>query len=290
MPASPVAAPAPIATNGTFQVTIEAGTRSRQYWSEIWRFRELLMFLAWRDVAVRYKQTLLGVLWALIRPIVNTLVLAFVFGRLAGMSRDEQMPYILFVLAGQLPWQMFTAGLTGATNSLTLNARLLTKIYFPRLLLPASTQAVAVVDFLVGGLCFAALMVYYGVPPSPRLFALVPLVGVTIVASFALGLWLCTLEVAYRDVKFILPLILQAGLFLSPVGYNSDRVPEGWVGMIYNLNPMVGVINGFRWAAFGGPYTVDWANFGVSMGVILVLLVGGLWVFRRQERTFADVI
>ncbi|MDK2971330.1 MAG: lipopolysaccharide transport system permease protein [Candidatus Sumerlaeota bacterium] len=272
------------------EIVIEAGKAGRRYWQDLWRYRELFVFFAWRDIAVRYKQTVIGVAWALLRPVLNMIVLTFVFGNLAGMARTEKFSFHLLVLAGQLPWQFFSSTVNAASQSLVGNARLLSKIYFPRLMLPASTLGVGLADFLIAFILMLGMMVWFGVGLAPRALFVLPFLLSAGIASLALGTWFAALNVTYRDFRFIIPIVVQAGLFLSPVGYPSDKIAPGIEQFLYNLNPLVGVIDGFRWALLGDARGVYWEPFLVSQCLVVLVLISGLWYFRRMERTFADVV
>jgi lipopolysaccharide transport system permease protein len=269
------------------EITIEAGRFERQYWRDLWRYRELFYFLAWRDILVRYKQTVIGVAWAVIRPVLTMLVLTFVFNKLAGMQSDGA-PYPLLVFCGMLPWQFFATAFAESGNSLISNSGMISKVYFPRLIIPASSVITSFVDFLISGFLMCLMMVYFGYPPKPAVLLLPLFVLAAIATAFGAGLWISALMVRYRDFRFIVPFIIQFGLYLSPVGFSSSVVPEQW-RLLYSLNPMVGVINGFRWSILGSTQ-IYWSGFFVSMVGITVLIVTGLWYFRRTERTFADVI
>ncbi len=270
------------------RLIIEAGKAEQHYWRDLWRYRELFYFLAWRDILVRYKQTVIGVLWAVLRPILTTAVFVFVFGRLAKMP-SEGVPYPVLVFAAMLPWQFFASALTEASNSLVGNANMISKIYFPRLIVPASAIIVALTDFFISLGILAVLMVGYGVAPTWHLLLLIPLTGVAFLAAFGAGLWLAALNVEYRDFRYVLPFIVQFGLYVSPVGFSSSIVPEQW-RLVYSLNPMVGVIDGFRWAITGADTSIHWPGFAVSMLLVVLIALGGLWYFRKTERAFADVI
>ena len=267
---------------------IEAGKSERHYWADLWRYRELFAFLAWRDILVRYKQTVIGILWAVLRPFLTMIVFSFIFGRLAKLPSDG-IPYPVLVFAAMLPWQFFASSLTEASNSLISNANMLSKIYFPRLVLPTSAVIVSLVDFLISFVILAGMMVWYGIWPTWHLLALVPLTCLAFLASMAAGLWIAALNVEYRDFRYIVPFLVQFGLYVSPVGFSSSIVPEN-LRFWYSLNPMVGVIDGFRWAIAGAQTQIYWPGFGLSVFVVFALLASGVWYFRRMERTFADVI
>jgi lipopolysaccharide transport system permease protein len=270
------------------KLVIEAGKAEHHYWRDLWRYRELFFFLSWRDVLVRYKQTVLGVLWAILRPILTTIVFVIVFSKLAKMP-SEGVPYPVLVFAAMLPWQFFASALTEASNSLVGNANMISKIYFPRLIMPASSIIVALTDFLISLGILAVMMAWFGVAPSWRLLCLVPLTGIAFFSALGAGLWLAALNVEYRDFRYVLPFIVQFGLYLSPVGYSSSVVPEKW-RLFYSMNPMVGVIDGFRWSITGVSTFINWPGFCVSLALVFLLMVSGVWYFRKTEREFADVI
>jgi lipopolysaccharide transport system permease protein len=255
--------------------------------ADLWEYRELLYFLVWRDLKVRYKQTVLGVAWAIIQPSFITLVFSVFLGRLAGVPSDG-IPYPLFVFCGLLPWQLFAHALTDSTNSLVLNERLITKVYFPRLVIPLSAILSGSVDFAFGLVVLVGMMLYFGVMPTIAVWLLPAFVVMAVASAVGVGLWLSALNVEYRDVRYIVPFIVQLWFFLSPVAYPSSLVPEKW-RLLYGVNPMMGVVEGFRWVLLGntarpGPW------LAVSIAVILVLLISGLYYFRRMEKSFADVV
>ena len=271
-----------------FESIISAGKSERHYWSDIWRYRELFIFLAWRDVLVRYKQTIIGILWAILRPFLTMIVFSFIFGRLARLPSDG-IPYPVLVFVAMLPWQFFASSLSEASNSLITNANMLSKIYFPRLVLPTSAVIVSLVDFLISLVIMAGMMAWYGIWPTWHILALVPLTVVAFLASIGAGLWIAALNVEYRDFRYIVPFLVQFGLYISPVGFSSSIVPEH-LRFLYSLNPMVGVIDGFRWAIAGAQTQIYWPGFALSIFVVFVLLASGVWYFRKMEKTFADVI
>lgn len=271
----------------TPELVLEAGRSSRHYWADLWRYRELLGFLAWRDIKVRYKQTTLGVLWTLIQPAVTLAVFTFIFGKLAGMPAGNA-PYPLLVLCGLLPWQLFSAAFSNASGSLVANTHLISKVYFPRLIVPLSSVAVALIDFAVVLVLLTALCVWWQFVPDWRVVLLPLFIVLTLVTAIGTGLWLTALTVKYRDFRFVVPFLLQIGLFLSPVGFSSTNLPN-W-RFIYSLNPMVGAIDGFRWCLLHGEPTLNPVSLALSIGMALLLLASGLWYFRRTERTFADII
>jgi len=270
------------------RLVIEAGKTERHYWTDLWKYRELFFFLSWRDTLVRYKQTVIGILWAVVRPILTTVVFVFIFSRLAKMP-SEGVPYPVLVFAAMLPWQFFASALAEASNSLVSNANMISKIYFPRLVMPASAVIVALVDFLISLCLLAIMMAIYRVVPTWRLFALVPLTAIAAAAALGTGLWLAALNVEYRDFRYVLPFIVQFGLYVSPVGFSSSIVPDKW-RLLYSMNPMVGVIDGFRWAVTGVSSFFYWPGFLMSLALVFLISAGGVWYFRKTERSFADVI
>ncbi|RCJ18237.1 phosphate ABC transporter permease [Nostoc minutum NIES-26] len=270
-------------------LVIEAGRAERQYWQDLWRYRELFYFLAWRDILVRYKQTFIGIAWALIRPFLTMVVFSVVFGNLAGLPAPTGVPYPILVFAAMLPWQFFSSALSECSNSLISNSNLISKVYFPRLIVPISAVIVSFVDFMVSGMILLGLMAWYNFVPDWRILTLPLFIGIAFAASMGVGLWLAALNVEYRDFRYIVPFIVQFGLYISPVGFSSDVVPEEW-RLLYSINPMVGVIDGFRWAILGGESKIYWSGFILSLGLVVILLVSGIWYFRKMERTFADII
>ena len=271
------------------ELIIEAGRSERQYWRDLWQYRELFYFLAWRDILVRYKQTFIGIAWALLRPFLTMLVFTFVFGKLARLPSDGAAPYPILVFAAVLPWQFFASSLAEASNSLIDNANLISKVYFPRLIVPTSAVIVSFVDFLLSGMILLGLMAWYNFLPSWRILTLPLFILMAFATSMGGGLWLSALNVQFRDFRYIVPFIIQFGLYISPVGFSSNIVPEKW-RWLYSLNPMVGVIDGFRWAIIGGDASIYWPGFLLSLALVVLLLVSGIWYFRRLERNFADII
>lgn len=269
-------------------LVIEAGRTERHYWLDLWRYRELFFFLAWRDILVRYKQTIIGLAWALIRPLLTMIVFVFVFGKLAKLPSDG-VPYPILVFAALLPWQFFSNAFTEAGNSLISNANMISKVYFPRLVIPASAVIVSFVDFLISGIILVGLMIWYGFAPNLRMLTLPIFIFVAFAAAMGAGLWIAALNVKYRDFRYIIPFVVQFGLYISPVGFSSNIVPEKW-RLLYSVNPMVGVIDGFRWAILGGTTRLYWPGFLLSLCLVLVILVTGIYYFRKTEKSFADVI
>ena len=270
------------------ELIIEAGQTEKRYWQDLWRYRELFYFLAWRDILVRYKQTAIGIAWALIRPFLTMVVFTVVFGQLAKLP-SEGVPYPILVFSAMLPWQFFSNSLSECSNSLIGNANLLSKVYFPRLIVPTSAIVVSFVDFMISGIILLGLMAWYNFVPGWRILTLPLFISIAFAASIGAGLWLASLNVQYRDFRFVVPFIVQFGLYISPVGFSSTIVPEKW-RFLYSLNPMVGVIDGFRWAILGGNSQLYLPGFMLSMGLVILLLVSGIWYFRKMERTFADVV
>ena len=269
------------------KLVIEPGRSAAHYWRDLWRYRELMSFLAWRDVAVRYKQTAIGLAWAIIRPAL-TLVVFVAFRRMAGLQQDH-LPDVLLVLAAVLPWQFFSSAVLETSNSLIGNTALISKVYFPRLIIPMAAVATAFVDFVVTLALLGLLLAWYGVAPDARFFALPAFVGLTAALSLGLGILLAALTVTYRDFRYVVPFVVQLALFVSPVAFSSVQVPEQWRS-VYALNPLVGIIDGFRWSILGGRTELNAGTIGYSAVVTLASLAVGFWYFRRTERGFADVV
>ncbi len=270
------------------QITIEAGQIERLYWKDLWKFRDLFLFLAWRDLLVRYKQTVVGVAWSFIRPLLTMTVLTMVFG-IIGRMPSGGVPYALVVFCGMLPWQFFSNAFSESGNSLVANANLISKVYFPRLIIPASSMIVSLVDFLISVVFLVGLMLWYRFVPPVNILLLPVFVMMVFVVSFGVGLCVSALTVQYRDMRFIVQFVVQFGLYISPVGFLSAAVPEQY-RFIYSLNPLVGVIDGFRWCVLGGQHELQVSALLISLFWGLLLLVTGVWYFRRTERSFADVI
>ncbi len=271
-----------------FDLVIEPGRLKRNYWADLKRFRELFLFLAWRDILVRYKQTVIGLAWSIIRPLLTMIVFTVIFGRLAKLP-SEGVPYPILVYAAMLPWQFFATAFSDASNSLVSNANMLTKIYFPRIIIPTSTIIVNLVDFLISFVILIGLMIWYQFVPSWRILLLPLFLGLALLTTLGSGLYVSALNVKYRDFKYIVPFIVQFGMYISPVGFSSNVVPDKW-RLLYSLNPMVGVIDGFRWCILGNDTSLYLPGFFLSMGLIIFLLIFGTSYFRKVERSFADVI
>lgn len=270
-------------------VIIEAGKAGHHYWLDLWRYRELFRVLAWRDLSVRYKQTIIGVLWALIRPFLTMLVFTIIFGRIAKLPTDGNAPYALMVFAGILPWTLFSTGLSEASNSLINNEKLISKVYFPRLIVPIATIVVAFVDFLISFGILLVLMGWYQFMPDWHIILLPLFALLAFFASAGPSLWITSLNVKYRDFRYIIPFIVQFGLYVSPVGFSSSVVPEQW-RLLYSLNPMVGVIDGFRWCILGGRSELYLPSVLASFSMIAFFLWFGVKQFRKTEKSFADLI
>lgn len=272
-----------------FDLVIEPNKGFQHYWRELWRYRELFLFMAWRDVLVRYKQTVLGLAWALIRPFLILVVLTVVFGKLAGFPSEGGAPYPILVLAALLPWQLFANALSGSSSSLINNSSMISKIYFPRIIIPTSSIIVSFIDFLIAFGLLVIMMFWYGCFPGWNIIALPIFVLIALLTAMGGGFWMSALNVKYRDFRYIVPFVVQFGLYVSPVGFSSNVVPDGW-SLVYALNPMVGVIDGFRWALLGGEVNLRFSSLLISSFVGISLFWSGLSYFRRTERSFADVI
>ena len=275
-------------TNAGFDLIIEPNRTTGAFFRELLRYRELFYFLAWRDILVRYKQTVIGIAWSVIRPLLTMLVFTVVFGRLAKLP-NEGVPYPILVFSAMLPWQYFANAMQESSNSLIAESRLISKVYFPRLIVPASSVIVSAVDFLISLALLGLLMLGYSFVPSwtflfmPFFFLLATL------AALGAGFWLSALNVKYRDFRYIVPFLVQFGLYVSPVGFSSSVVPERW-RLLYSLNPMVGVIDGFRWCVQGTASSLYLPGFLISAAISVLAFFSGVWFFRRTERFFADFI
>jgi len=256
--------------------------------AEMWEYRELIYFLAWRDVLVRYKQTVIGVLWALVRPFITIVIFTIVFGRFAHVPSGP-IPYPVLALAGLLAWQLFSTAFSESSSSVVGNAQLVSKIYFPRLIMPVSAIVTALADFFVALAMLAVLMAWYRVPVSASVIWLPLFILLCLVIALGSGIWFAALYVRYRDIRHVIPFIVQLGLYISPVGFPSSVVPERW-RFLYSLNPMVGVIDGFRWSLFGGRNPIYLPGLAISIVLSILILIGGAYYFRNTERLFADII
>lgn len=271
----------------TLHLILEAGRSDRQYWHDVWRYRELFFILAWRDIAVRYKQTAIGVAWAVLRPLLTMIVFTLVFGKLAKLPSEGAVPYALMVFAGMLPWYLFSSVLSEASTSIVANASLIGKVYFPRIVVPLATAVVALVDFLISLAILVVLMLWYGFMPGWQILLLPLFVLLALFVSIGPAMWIAALNVKYRDFRYVIPFLLQFGLYVSPVGFSSSIVPEEW-RLLYSLNPVVGIIDGFRWSVLGGDTPLYWPGFIASLGVAAFFFWWGIRRFRRTERAFAD--
>ena len=270
------------------EIIIEPKRNLKDFWQELWAYRELFFFLAWRDILVRYKQTMIGVAWSVLRPLLSLIVLTIVFGRVAHLPSDN-VPYSLLVCAAILPWQFFSNTVTMSSESLLNNQNMITKTYFPRIIIPSTAMVVSLVDFLCALGILACLMLWHGLWPTWRLVALPALLLLATIASLGAGYWISALNVKYRDFRHAVPFAVQFGLYASPVGFSSSAIPDKW-RFWYSLNPMVGVIDGFRWVLLGGQTSIYWPSFVLAIGLALIVFVGGTWFFVRTERTFSDII
>jgi lipopolysaccharide transport system permease protein len=271
------------------KIILEAGRSEKNYWRDLWHYRELFQVLAWRDLSVRYKQTIIGVAWAVIRPFLTMVVFTIIFGKVAKLPADGTTPYGLMVFAGMLPWTFFATALAEASNSLVANSNLISKVYFPRLIVPTATIVVAFVDFLISFTLLAVMMVWYQFTPNWNILLLPVFVLLAFFASLGPSLWITALNVKYRDFRYIIPFLVQFGLYISPVGFSSSVIPEKWQ-LLYSLNPVVGVIDGFRWCLLGGQSQLNFQTLGMSLAITVFFLWLGIRKFRKMERSFADLI
>jgi lipopolysaccharide transport system permease protein len=270
------------------ELIIEPGRTEKNYWRDIWLYRELFYILSWRDIKVRYKQTVIGAAWSILRPLLTMIIFTVIFGRVAKLPTEGTAPYAIMVYAAMLPWQFFSNALAEASNSLVGNTNLITKIYFPRMIIPASSVIVSLVDFAISFILMLVLFLWYRYLPSIHIILLPLFIILAFLTSFGISLYVTALNVKYRDFRYIIPFIVQFGLYVSPVGFSSSVVPAKW-RLLYSLNPMVGVIDGFRWCILG-EQKMDWQGFGVSCAVIALFCYVGIRYFRKTEKTFADNI
>lgn len=277
------------------RIVIEPGSENSNYWKDLWNYRGLFYFLAWRDILVRYKQTVIGILWSILRPLITIVVFTIVFNKLGSFPSDSGVPYAIMVCAGMLPWQFFSSAFSESANSLIANSNLLTKVYFPRLIVPASTVIVSLIDFFISFIILIVLFFYYQFVPDSRILFLPLFLLLATITAMGFGLFIAALNVQYRDFRYVIPFIIQFGLYISPVGfssniiYNNDSIPQ-FLKYAYALNPMVGVIDGFRWCILGGDTVLHLPQFIASAAISVLFLFVGIWYFRRMEKTFADVI
>jgi lipopolysaccharide transport system permease protein len=272
-----------------YELILEPGRSERHYWRDLWQYRELFSVLAWRDISVRYKQTVIGATWALIRPFLTMVIFTVIFGKLAKLPSEGNAPYALMVFAGILPWSFFAAAVADSSSSLVSNANLISKVYFPRLIVPIAAVMAAFVDFLISLAILTGLMIWYQFVSGWQILLLPLFAAVAFVMSFGIGVWITALNVKYRDFRYVIPFIVQLGLYVSPVGFSSNIVPDQW-RLAYSLNPMVGVIDGFRWCLLGGESQLYWPGLWLSVGVTSFLVWFGIRQFRQMEKSFADLI
>ncbi|WP_415072018.1 ABC transporter permease [Hyphomicrobium sp.] len=270
-------------------LVLEAGRAERNYWSDLWHYRELFAILAWRDIAVRYKQTVIGAAWAVIRPLLTMIIFTVLFGKLAKLPSDGNVPYPILVFAGMLPWFLFSSILSEASNSLISSAHVISKVYFPRMIVPASAGVVALVDFLANLAILVGLMAWYGYLPNWHVVFLPLFIVLAVLASLGPALLITALNVKYRDMRYIIPFVIQFGLYVSPVGFSSEVVPES-MRIWFSLNPVVGVIDGFRWSLLGDASRLYIPGFAASLSTTALMLWIGVRYFRGTERTFADLV
>lgn len=276
-----------LTTNKDWDLVIEAGRTEKNYWKDLWRYRELFYILSWRDIKVRYKQTVIGAAWSIIRPLLTTIIFTFVFSRVAKLQNPSAAPYALMVFSGMLPWQFFSNALSEASNSLISNANLITKVYFPRMIIPASSVITSLVDLGISFIIMIGMFIWFQFIPSWHAVLLPIFVILSFLCSFGFGLYLTAVNVKYRDFRYIIPFIVQFGLYITPIGFSSAVVPEKW-RFLYSLNPMVGIIDGFRWCLLGDE--MHWNSLFISLIVIALFLIIGIVYFRKLEKTFADNI
>jgi lipopolysaccharide transport system permease protein len=273
------------------RLVIEAGLSEKNYWQDIWRFKELFYILSWRDIKVRYKQTTIGAAWAIVRPLLTMIIFTFIFGNVAKLGNDSKVPYSILVFAGLLPWQFFSNALSEASNSLIGNSNLISKVYFPRMIIPAATIITSLVDFLISFVIMLALMLIYRFTPPVTIVLLPLFILLVFLMAFGTSLYFAAVNVKYRDFRYVLPFIVQYGIYVSPVGFSTakivEKTGEQWHNWIY-LNPLAGIIDGFRWCIMGDP--MYWPGFFISLSIILLFMIIGIWYFRKTEKSFADNI
>lgn len=271
------------------ELIIEAGRAERHYWKDLWHFRELFYILSWRDIKVRYKQTVIGALWSILRPLLTMIIFTVVFSKVARIPSNIDAPYAIMVYAGMLPWTFFATSLSEASMSLITNSNLISKVYFPRLIIPSASVITSFIDFLISFLLIFVLYIWYGYTPGWEILALPVCVLFAFMVSMGAGLYLTALNVKYRDFRYVVPFIVQFGLYISPVGFNSNVIPEKW-RLLFALNPMVGVIDCFRWCLLNGAQPLNWYSLVISIVVAIGLLYLGIAKFRKMEKSFSDLI
>ena len=272
----------------TQTIVIEPTKTAQHVWQELWQYRELFFFLAWRDILVQYKQTVIGVAWSVLRPLLTMIVFTIVFGKIAGLPSGG-VPYPLLVYTAMLPWHFFSNTLSESSNSLIANTNLISKVYFPRLIIPTTAMVVSLVDIAISGVLFCGLMLWYGITPDANILLLPFLLILAMLTALGVGYWVSALNVKYRDFRYVIPFLVQFGLYISPVGFSSEVVPQRW-RLLYSLNPMVGVIDGFRWALLGGTAQIYWPGFALSVGLAVGMFMLGVFYFMKTERQLADII
>lgn len=270
-------------------IIIEAGKAEKNYWADIWHYRELFFILAWRDIKVRYKQTVIGASWSIIRPLLTMVVFTIIFSKVAKLQNVADVPYAILVYVAMLPWQFFASGISESSSSLIGNANLITKVYFPRMIIPFSSVVVSFIDFLISGTVLIILFIYYQYVPGWQIVFLPVFMIMNFLFTLGIGLLLCTLNVKYRDFRYIIPFIIQFGLYISPVGFDSNVVPNKW-RWLYDLNPMVGIIDGFRWSMLNASVPLNFTSLYSSLALTVLFLIVGLRLFRKFERKMADSI
>ena len=271
------------------EIVLEAGRLEKHYWADLFRYRELFYILSWRDINVRYKQTVIGILWAVLRPILTMVVFTVIFGKVAKLPSDGNAPYALMVYAAMLPWQFFASAVSESSNSLIGNTQLITKVYFPRLIIPSSSVITSLVDFMISFAILIVMMIYYSFIPTINIIYLPFFLLIAFMTAIGMGLFITSLNVKYRDFRYIIPFLVQFGLYISPVGFSSSVVPDEY-RLIYSINPMVGVIDGFRWSILGGESQLFLPGFALSLIITVFFLFLGIYKFRKMEKSFADII
>ena len=277
------------AKKSEWDLILEPGKGAKRYWLDLWHFRELFFILSWRDISVRYKQTIIGVLWAFLRPLMTMVVFTLVFGKIAKLPSEGNAPYAIMVYAAMLPWQFFASAVSESSNSLVQNNQLISKVYFPRMIIPSSSIITGIIDFTISFAILFILMFYYQFYPTWNILMVPLFLMIALLTALGMGLYITSLNVKFRDFRYVIPFIIQFGLYISPVGFSSTIIPEEY-RLWYSLNPMVGVIDGFRWAILGGESQPYWPGFGLSLVVMFFFLWLGIRTFRKMERTFADMI
>jgi lipopolysaccharide transport system permease protein len=272
-----------------YNLILSAGAINREYWRDIWKFRELMYVLAWRDITIRYKQTIIGIAWVLLQPLLTMLVFTFIFNKIAKLPTEQNTPYALMVYSAILPWQLFSGSLLGASGSLIANSNLISKVYFPRMIIPFSSIFVSLIDFLVSLIILICLMIWYQFVPNWKILTLPLFVSMALLASIGPGLLIAALNIKYRDFRYVIPFVIQFGLYVSPIGFSSKLIPEEWQ-LLYALNPMVGVIDGFRWAIVADIQEFPWKSIVIGTLILLIFLFEGIRRFRSTEQSFADLI